>query len=273
MRHFFLFGFLIISITITQAQPDSAKTTYSTEDSRFSADDVRRFFRYITRADVEEKTLVKVGAWPVGTTDNPVVNYQSISLGLTLETTVEHKITPSFSTYLGANISSTAARSGQFSINPAIPGTGLVPDRVLSLYITPKVGTRYYYGMARKIARGKSANNLSGNYVGAQFAFVSTAKVYARLYDLASKQYNWLNGHIDGLLQGEGTGKLFVCWGFQRRIGSLGYLDVNAGPEINRLLKHEAINAVFQKAPAFQNLTLRVNAIIGLGWHPAKYHD
>lgn len=56
---------LLALLTLTaQAQSDSVRTEYKTEDESISKSEIKRFIRYITRANVEEKTLVKVGFWP-----------------------------------------------------------------------------------------------------------------------------------------------------------------------------------------------------------------
>lgn len=68
-------------------------------------------------------------------------------------------------------------------------------------------GTRYYYNMKRRILRGKSANNFSGNYFSAVVTY----------------GYRF---HDD-----DDQATLNILYGIQRRLGGYGFIDFNVGLE------------------------------------------
>jgi hypothetical protein len=244
-----------LSVGLSHAQSDSIRTEYQTEDSKFSADELKRFFRYITRANVEEKTLIKVGFWPGGDRGSSGDVYR-LRAGLNAETAVEHKVSPSFSVIGGLD------GYWRYSLNRTPTGslpTGINPDlvrtvvRLNSLEVHYKAGIRYYYAMARRIRQGKSANNFSGNYFSGMWS--SPVRQYQTAY-----LYNWRDGSLFRstesyqLANRVDTGRMTLLYGVQRRLGRLGYVDVSAGPE------------VFFRTNATPQVALQINALIGFGW-------
>ena len=90
---------LLFTLT-AHAQTDSIRTEYQTEDDKISKSEVKRFIRYITQANVEEKTLVKLGVWPATERNT---NYESrlFRVGANVEVAVEQKISPSLAILAG----------------------------------------------------------------------------------------------------------------------------------------------------------------------------
>ena len=89
MKTLYFISVLLLAMT-AQAQTDSVRTTYQTEDAAVSRSELQRLIRYITRADVEEKTLVKLGFSPG--TSNDANSYKPVfSIGINAETSIERK--------------------------------------------------------------------------------------------------------------------------------------------------------------------------------------
>lgn len=80
------------------------------------------------------------------------------------------------------------------------------------LNITLEVQPRWYFKMKKKIAKGESANNLSGDYIGFGVEFW-----YAR----GNYQFNYRRGSIG------------LKYGIQRRIFGKGFIDLQFGPSFS----------------------------------------
>lgn len=251
---YLLVAYCLISSGV-YGQSDSIRTEYQTEDAKFSAEELKRFFRYITRANVEEKTLIKLGFWPGGDRGSFSEVYR-LRAGLNTEIAVEHKVSPSFSVLGGLD------GYWRYALNRRPTGSlpaGFDPDfirtvvQMNSLEVHYKAGVRYYYNMARRIKQGKSANNFSGNYFSAVWS--SPVKQFQ-----STHLYNWRDGSLFKsienyrLANGIDTGRLTILYGVQRRLGRFGYVDVSAGPE------------VFYRTGANPQAALQLNALIGFGW-------
>jgi hypothetical protein len=107
--------------------------------------------------------------------------------------TYERKLSPSFS--INTGLHAVLTTSNEFNIEK------------LGLSIEP----RYYLGMKKGIETGQRANNLSGNYIGLQAAYVR--------YDF---------GHSNFIPQREGYFALLKL-GMQRRLLRYGFVDFSAG--------------------------------------------
>lgn len=257
MRSIYSAVFLLLAIT-AQAQTDSVRTEYKTEDESISKGEVKRFIRYITRANVEERTLIKMGIWP-GVNRSPAFETENrtLRIGTEVAIAVEHKLTPSVSVFAGVSGYLNYETYAKFPSNVPI-GTTInprlydQPERMTQTVLSGKVGVRYYYEMANRIRKGLSANNLSGNYIMAQVAepFRETGSV--RYYN----QQTWekFNYRYRTNLLINPQPRVFVAYGVQRRLGKWGYFDINAGPEI-------LFTDGFGTRDSFQ-----LNAIIGVGW-------
>lgn len=253
----YLYTSLILLFTIAaQAQSDSVRTEYQTEDASISKSEVKRFIRYITRANVEEKTLIKVGIWPgMDRSTDGQLELLRHRVGINAEVAVEQKISPSFSFLAGLN---SYWRYFDYRLPTGNLPTGIDPFFVRTvvrsnvLDVEWKAGFRYYHGMANRIKKGTSANNFSGNYIG--FTTSQALSQYKQ-----EQLFNWVNGEVvdrkrNSKLLGNSLFRVGMQYGVQRRIGRLGYIDINAGPEL------------FYRGNSKYQLSLQLNAMIGLGW-------
>ncbi|GAB3924576.1 hypothetical protein GCM10028804_25020 [Larkinella terrae] len=257
---FFLTGFLSIH---------AQQTTYSQEDSTVTVSELKRVYRYITRANVEEKTLFKLGFWP-NAGDRDYTVRPNFRIGLNADASVERKITPSFSVLAGFDLVLRYNRFNQFKVpfNSSF-NSYEDTDKIFRGFVYAKLGTRFYYGMAKRIREGKSANNFSGNYVGLQFTKALSVRVIQHFYDTKTGQS--VRTDNDDLAYAYNAPLVSAMWGMQRRLGRQGFVDINAGPEVTfpRRMKDPYLLGhafEFYKNNYQPSLTLRVNAVIGLGW-------
>lgn len=253
---------LIVLLTLTaQAQTDSARTEYKTEDESISKSEVNRFIRYITRANVEEKTLIKVGFWPA--TDKNT-NYESrlFRVGANAEVAIEHKLSPSISILAG--LDGDWRYSKYRNTRRLYPAGTIVsevfrylPERLSTFNVNWKVGLRYYHNMNRSIRLGKSASNFSGNYLTTQVSKPLRTYFNNQYFDVNNQEV--IVRKNSDLLYGNISSKIMLAYGIQRRLGRLSYFDVNVGPEV-----------IFPSYYAFDNrsaiMSIQLNAIIGVGW-------
>jgi hypothetical protein len=267
----FTFSIFLGMSSLFGQSTDSSKTTYSQEDSTITTSELKRFYRYITRANVEEKTLFKLGFWP-NTGDQQYTSRPTFRIGIKTEASVERKITPSFSIFGGFDFSL------QYNVfnRAGVPYHGIGNstfidiDKTLHTSLNAKLGTRYYYAMAKRMRTGKSANNFSGNYLGLQLAATISARSVTHYYD--SKTGETLLSEVSKLIMYDGP--LFsAMWGVQRRLGKLGFVDINVGPELT--LPRRPPSSYYTVGPnpfeIYKNnyrpsVSFRVNAVIGLGW-------
>ena len=256
MRYNFIVVALMLSVTV-QAQSDSVRTEYKTEDGSISRSEIKRFIQYITRANVEEKTLIKIGVWP-DVDRNPAFETETrtLQIGTELDISIEHKLTPSVSVFAGVSGHFNYETYAKLPTNTPI-GTTTNPrfydqlERMTQSVFSGKIGVRYYYEMADRIRRGLSANNLSGNYVMAQVAEPFIGFNADKYYNqLTQEKFN--HRYRTNLLVNPQP-RVFVAYGIQRRLGRRGYFDINAGPEI-------LFTDGFGTRDSFQ-----LNAIVGIG--------
>ncbi|RAK02441.1 hypothetical protein LX87_00561 [Larkinella arboricola] len=260
-------GFYFLYAQSAQAQ----QTTYSQEDSTVTTSELKRAYQYITRANVEEKTLIKVGFWP-NAGDRDYTGRPSFRIGLNADVSVERKITPSFSLLAGADFMLRYNRFNQFAV-PFYNGNDFNDtDKIFRAFVYAKVGARYYYGMAKRIQEGKSANNFSGNYVGLQLTKGLSARVIQHIYDTKTgASVRTENGDYGSAYNAP---LLSAMWGMQRRLGRRGFVDINAGPEVTIPVREWKRRDIYTYLPFIKmyknsnrlSLSLRVNAVIGLGW-------
>lgn len=177
------------------AQADSTKVQYSEENVASSDFNLKETYNYLIRAQVEEKTLLKIGVngYNFGGSGSQL-DYASLTYGVGLE----QKIKPSFSV-LGE------FRHTLSSGNPWVEN----PKFALNL------GARYYYNIESRIRKGKSANNFSANYLA-----IFQQNMLAKLNDVQLRE----NGKYYYYTQ------VNFLYGMQRRIGKYGYVDFGFGP-------------------------------------------
>ncbi|WP_460672762.1 hypothetical protein [Larkinella ripae] len=259
-----LVGFLVVASSLHAQQ-----TTYSQEDSSVTTSELKRVYRYITRANVEEKTLFKLGFWP-NAGDRDYTGRPNFRIGLNADVSVERKITPSFSVLAGFDLMLRYNRYNQFKVPFNSHGNSYEDtDKIFRGFVYAKIGTRFYYGMTKQIRQGKSANNFSGNYVGLQVTKAISVRMIQHIYDTKTGQsvrtedYDVAGAYNAPLVS--------ALWGLQRRLGRRGFVDINAGPEVaipRRVKEPFLLGSYFEfyKNNYQPSLTLRVNAVIGLGW-------
>ena len=249
--------------TLAKAQSDSIRTEYKTEDEQISRSEIQRVIRYITRANIEEKTLIKLGASPNSASFTRTGSLST--LGFDTELSIERKVTPSFSLLFGFDnqLNVNYYRDNAFSRLSPSPGQYPLwfPDRSFSVSSSLKAEIRYYYGMAKRIREGKSANNFSGTYVSFQ------ARRPVLLYS-KTRQRELITGEYRTETQVAPVGTLntpsfALKWGIQQRIGRRGYIDLNAGPELLLFDSNKAYNV---NNDSRTQLFFRINATVGLGW-------
>ena len=256
MRYLQTILFALLTLT-AQAQTDSVRTEYKTEDESISKSEVKRFIRYVTRANVEEKTLIKVGIWPATINNNITATNRRLQFGLNADFAVEQKLTPSFSMHVGlaTNWQYTEFESpGILNLYaPMIPTRGDVyTTRVSQSDVRWKLGLRYYHSMAKRIRTGRSANNFSGNYIAIQALQPILSQNGYKSYNVIDRDVYTESARI--LFSSRTSLRLSLQYGIQRRLGKRGYFDVNAGPEI--------YPRSLRQTP---NLSFQVNIFAGLG--------
>lgn len=89
-----------------------------------------------------------------------------------------------------------------------IVGAAFLSDRSDFRELREEGGVRYYYNMRRRMLKGKSANNFSGNYIGSGFVYGH------RFHDGGDDQIAWR-----------------IMYGIQRRTGRRGFFDFEIGFE------------------------------------------
>ncbi|WP_138995035.1 hypothetical protein [Larkinella sp. C7] len=230
--------------------------TYSQEECQLTTSELQRFICYVTRANVEEKTLLKIGIRP-NSLSPLFTNNKNVDLGLNLEVLAEQKISPAFSVLVGLDYIPQYSSYRQF-VNTK-PGVGL-KVRSFGNQAKARFGVRHYYMMARRIREGKTANNFSGNYVGLQ---VDRPVIYQYTrHDYDSQTGTPYTDKTSIPLFRLNQPSLELTWGMQRRLWRLGYIDVSAGPRMT-FIGESSIPVVYEKYTSF---SFQFNALIGIGW-------
>ena len=120
----------------------------------------------------------------------------------------EHKITPSWS----LNYEVRA-----YYISPDKPTEFRYNDTRIAAFIEP----RYYYNMKKRIAQGKSANNLSGNYFTLAMGY---------MYDYKSYQNSVNSFSVNDRFEKRNYFAFLPKYGIQRRIFDKGFIDISFVP-------------------------------------------
>ncbi|GAB3337989.1 hypothetical protein GCM10027299_49670 [Larkinella ripae] len=252
---FFLVFFLVRLVGNGQSQ-EPAPVSYSQEGRQMTTNELQRFYRYITRASVQEKTMVKLGIWPASDRGEQS-EQRKFRAGFNAEWVVEQKLSPAFSFLAGFDAfwryATYRQRDGVSLIPNPNPAQANFPKKESRFQVNWKAGFRYYYAMPARIRNGKSANNFSGNYVAVQVA--EPLRKYSRYetYNPILKREE--NRRWTDNLLANPSPRLLLAYGIQRRLGSMGYADLQAGPEIQ-----------FSDLHAGPSFSFQLTALIGLGW-------
>lgn len=89
-----------------------------------------------------------------------------------------------------------------------------------SAIYTGTLQSRYYYSQQQRIAKGKSGNNLSGVYVGAQLRWLEKREKELRKVSCDSAGCTSTGGQTNELNIGGG-----LAWGMQHRLFQHGFID------------------------------------------------
>lgn len=200
MRVTLILIWLCIGWGVQAQQTDTLRTEITEEADSLRPRPTRQFvkvYRKFIRAQVEEKTLIKLGATPIF----GYAGYVGPVYGIRSELAVERKLVPAVSV-MGA-LRMVYSHLGNFS--EEISAKGLL-------------GARWYYAQNNRIRAGKSANNFSNQYVTIQVS--QPLLNQARLKTTGERYAPAITGGIG------------IGWGAQRRLGRLGYLDWNIGPAV-----------------------------------------
>ncbi|MGB3585418.1 MAG: hypothetical protein WBA23_02705 [Tunicatimonas sp.] len=180
----------LLPIQAVIAQRDTAAITYTEEAADSSDFSLKEKYKYWTRANVEEKSMFKVGLSEFGWGGfiGPFIGYQSayerkIGIPFSFLALYRHSMTGWGNNTLGAD-----------------------------------VALRYYYALPRRVMKGKSANNLSANYFSIQSNNSWNGYRTARA-----------PGMFNSDLQIFRSNSFSLLYGLQRRLGKYGYIDVNLG--------------------------------------------
>lgn len=198
MKTLLLLIFLSTCLDIQAQQADSSQTQVTQETDSLRPQPTRRFvkaYRKFIQAQVEEKTLVKIGALP----KFGYAGYVGPAYGFLGQVAVEHKLVP--------------ALSVMAALQTNYDRLGNVSDEVQMRAV---LAGRWYYAQNRRMRAGLSANNFSNQYLTIQGSrsLMSRARLLAtgERYSLQANDY------------------MSIGFGFQRRLGRFGYLDYNIGP-------------------------------------------
>lgn len=237
MKRLYFLGLLwMVSSGVLAQVRDSVRIDYSVENADTVRRNIRETFRYVTRATVEEKTLIKAGA----VVPLPIVGGYYASYGYGVGVGVEQKISPAFS--VQGLVIGRYYRTGT-----------VINTKVLEMPISG----RYYYSIKKRMQKGLSANNFSNDYVGVQLEnilygngqYYSTTTTGNQTIILSEKIINRQLAMLNAVS---------LQWGIQRRLGSRGYLDFN--------FSFAALPVLTQKRVPDFVTPIKISFNVGLGW-------
>ena len=167
--------------------------TYTEEPADSSSFSLKEKYRYWTRANVEEKFMLKSGTSGLGFGGDH---------GFFLEETLsfERKISVPFSVMVQSRSSLTRWRRDD--------------------YLGVDVAVRYYYSLPRLIRQGKSANNLSANYFSIQ---MDNTWPNGSGFVVQALRPTAVETEVSHIMQ------FSLLYGIQRRLGRPFYVDFNIG--------------------------------------------
>ncbi|WKN46306.1 hypothetical protein [Tunicatimonas pelagia] len=202
----------VLSVQIVLAQSDTVTITYSEEAADSSDFSLKEKYKYWTRANVEEKSMFKIGLSSIGWGGGPFVGYhfayeRKIGVPFSILAQYEHNVTGWDNNSLGFG-----------------------------------AATRYYYLMPGLIKKGKSANNLSSLYLSLQAENIWSSHRDAFLSN---------NSVMLSERQIQRIAAFSLLQGIQLRLGKYGYLDANLGYRYSPSLKRDYVELNFSVGVAF----------------------
>lgn len=175
---------------------------YNTAKER-SADDLSKFFSY----QVAEHHLVKINLLELIKTVDYSAAYNKLKLKG--DVTFEQKIGRSFSINIGG-----IAATSLYSRKKSLSSNGALVANKITATLEAELAPRWYYNLPRRIATGKSANNLSANYLSLAFNYRQ---------QIGEESLN------PNAIAVPKAASLALLYGLQRRIFNHGYLDYRLG--------------------------------------------
>lgn len=192
MKNYKLLIIILIGLLFNlklQAQQEDIKVTVEESEENIDAEKFKKLkstYNYVVRAQVEELTLIKFDL--IGPTLYAMNNSAEVTLPQKiLGFSFERKLKPEWSWIIASQLRANNEELKEFN---------------------GSAGIRYYYNMNRRIAKGKSANNFSANYVSARADIKQRTNVQDDAYSIQ------------------------LLYGMQRRLGKFGYVDFEIGYDI-----------------------------------------
>jgi hypothetical protein len=205
----------LLSSLSCAGQKEHVQIRYNSE-TKDTLDKWEKKYNYLIRAKVEEKTLIKAGLSKINGNLHPSLGFYYLQLEPRIG--IERKLVPAWS--LTAELSTAAIFQPSFAdfIQPVIFGQ----------VVNVALGIRNYFNMESRMNRGVGANNFSANYFSLLVSnpLELARNAYAEVHIIAPSVYMGNTSYIK------------LGFGMQRRIGRLGFVDVNIGPEY-----HYGVNA------------------------------
>jgi hypothetical protein len=234
MKYYLLtINLLLLTISRLEAQTtDSVRVEYSTDTVWVAPTSQPKtprraavWYRRFIRAQHQELTLIKISGLPFfggGIISGSYWGYNA-QMG------IERKLSPAFSVNAVNLIYYQNFRNYADYVN-----------------MRAFVGGRWYYSMNRRMEQGKSANNISANYLTIN-GIVPIWRRVTLAADLSRR-----NPYAESILNTRPEyGGILLGWGMQRRLGGYGYFDLFAGP--------------YKSFEPGTSLNLSVNFAIGVG--------
>ena len=198
MRAIILLTLLSAYLSAHAQRVDSSQNQITQEIDSLRPQPTRRFvkaYRMFIQAQVEQRTLIRIGAVPTF----GYAGYVGPAYGVLTQVGVEHKLVPALSVL--AVIHTNYTRTGSLSEELKMRGV---------------LAGRWYYAQNRRMRAGLSANNFSNQYLTIQTSrpLLNRARLLTTGEGYALKANDYVS----------------VGYGFQRRLGRLGYIDWNVGP-------------------------------------------
>ncbi|WP_345119763.1 hypothetical protein [Hymenobacter antarcticus] len=235
-----LFSLLMAGPAAGQTVPDSSRVSYSEEaapDPQPPQSVLEQQYRRLIRVQVEEQQMWKLGLNNFTTTigtDSTGESLYYLRAGPHL--TYERKLRPAWSVM--------AELSPDF-IRFRDRGTGRLRN---SFVVRSQLAGRYYYNLARRIRKGKSASNFSANYLS--LALGSSVGRQAQETPFFAYEYGGPAVRLDAAL----------LYGLQRRLGRYGFVDFTFGFPFHVISGTGAASA---SAPNTVIVLLRIGLALG----------
>lgn len=198
MKALLILTLLSACLGVQAQQSDSSRIATTQEVDSLRPQPTRRFvkaYRKFIQAQVEETTLIKIGALP----QFGYAGYVGPAYGVSTQVALERKLVPALSVLVA--LQTNYQRLGSLSEEVTMRGV---------------LAGRWYYAQNRRMSKGLSANNFSNQYLTLQ----TSQSLLSRARILATGENYALNAND----------YISLGYGIQRRLGRFGYIDWNIGP-------------------------------------------